>query len=585
MAKAMFSETDKVNIGWFWKNYIKEKARWLLLILCMIIIQGLVYQQFLVYTERGLRVIFENGKFLDLVKICGFVILAFGMRAVISYLVPVLSVRLTSEAVLKLRSHLINKVVHLSQVYFDKNNSSELILRMVSQVDGISQFVGHTTVNAIRDTVTIIIVSGYLLYKSTILFLATLIVLPIIFLILKAVSETIKRIQRTAENIFGEYISNIEEMASGIRTIKMSNQEGAEIKRMYTASLGIKNLSISLQKAQALVLPAIDLSSAFVFVLVIGGGGYMVLSDDFALDGAAIITFILGLVIIFDPARGLSQFFARLQASLVLLESIKFLLNSKDEKSEDERRPHFKADKVDISFNNISFSYLEGAKVFDNISMEFKSGQKTAIVGSTGSGKTTILSLISRLYEVSDGSITFNGQDGRKFSRSSIRSNFSVVAQDIVIFNSSIRDNIRYANPKASESDIKKAAMLARIDRLMLERGNVPVGPKGSQLSGGQKQRIAIARAFLRPAPVLILDEATSALDSITEKHVNEAFYELQKGKTTIVVTHKFSSVLDADKIYVLESGKLVEQGTHAEFMNRDSLYKSMLDAQMHENC
>ena len=584
MAKAMFSETDKVNIGWFWKNYIKEKARWLLLILCMIIIQGLVYQQFLVYTERGLRVIFENGKFLDLVKICGFVILAFGMRAVISYLVPVLSVRLTSEAVLKLRSHLINKVVHLSQVYFDKNNSSELILRMVSQVDGISQFVGHTTVNAIRDTVTIIIVSGYLLYKSTILFLAALIVLPIIFLILKAVSETIKRIQRTAENIFGEYISNIEEMASGIRTIKMSNQEGAEIKRMYTASLGIKNLSISLQKAQALVLPAIDLSSAFVFVLVIGGGGYMVLSDDFALDGAAIITFILGLVIIFDPARGLSQFFARLQASLVLLESIKFLLNSKDEKSEDERRPHFKADKVDISFNNISFSYLEGAKVFDNISMEFKSGQKTAIVGSTGSGKTTILSLISRLYEVSDGSITFNGQDGRKFSRSSIRSNFSVVAQDIVIFNSSIRDNIRYANPKASESDIKKAAMLARIDRLMLERGNVPVGPKGSQLSGGQKQRIAIARAFLRPAPVLILDEATSALDSITEKHVNEAFYELQKGKTTIVVTHKFSSVLDADKIYVLESGKLVEQGTHAEFMNRDSLYKSMLDAQMHEN-
>ncbi len=585
MAKAMFSETDKVNIGWFWKNYIKEKARWLLLILCMIIIQGLVYQQFLVFTERGLRVIFENGKFLDLVKICGFVILAFGMRAVISYLVPVLSVRLTSEAVLKLRSHLINKVVHLSQVYFDKNNSSELILRMVSQVDGISQFVGHTTVNAIRDTVTIIIVSGYLLYKSTILFLAALIVLPIIFLILKAVSETIKRIQRTAENIFGEYISNIEEMASGIRTIKMSNQEGAEIKRMYTASLGIKNLSISLQKAQALVLPAIDLSSAFVFVLVIGGGGYMVLSDDFALDGAAIITFILGLVIIFDPARGLSQFFARLQASLVLLESIKFLLNSKDEKSEDERRPHFKADKVDISFNDISFSYLEGAKIFDNISMEFKSGQKTAIVGSTGSGKTTILSLISRLYEVSDGSITFNGQDGRKFSRSSIRSNFSVVAQDIVIFNSSIRDNIRYANPKASESDIKKAAMLARIDRLMLERGNVPVGPKGSQLSGGQKQRIAIARAFLRPAPVLILDEATSALDSITEKHVNEAFYELQKGKTTIVVTHKFSSVLDADKIYVLESGKLVEQGTHAEFMNRDSLYKSMLDAQMHENC
>ena len=583
MAKAMFSETDKVNIRWFWNNYLKEKTPWLLVIMGLIIIQGFVYQQFLVYTEDGLRVIFENGDFWDLLKICGFVIGAFGLRALISYVVPVLSVRLASEAVLKLRGQLISKVVHLNQDYFDHNSSSELILRMASQVDGLSQFVGQTTVNAVKDSITILIVSGYLIYKSAILFVAALIVLPVIFFLLKSVSENIKKIQRSAESVFGAYMTSIDEMATGIRTVKMSNQEDTEINRMYDASSGIKDLMVRLQKAQALVLPAIDLSSAFVFVLVIGGGGYMVLSDQYALDGASIIAFILGMVIIFDPARALSQFFTRMQASLILLESIKALVDTQDEKSDDIDKPKFQAETVDIDLNNISFAYTGGSPVFDGLSMAFKRGQKTAIVGSTGSGKTTILSLISRLYEVTEGSITFNGQDTRDFSRGSLRSHFSVVAQDVVIFNNSIRDNIRYANPSASEEEIEEAAKLARIDTLMHERGDLPVGPKGSQLSGGQKQRIAIARAFLRPAPILILDEATSALDALTEKKVNDAFAELQKGKTTIVVTHKFSSVLDADKIYVLESGKLVEEGTHQEFMKNSSLYKSMFDAQMNE--
>lgn len=272
MAKAMFSETDKVNIRWFWNNYLKEKTPWLLVIMGLIIIQGFVYQQFLVYTEDGLRVIFENGNFWDLLKICGFVIGAFGLRALISYVVPVLSVRLASEAVLKLRGQLINKIVHLNQDYFDHNSSSELILRMASQVDGLSQFVGQTTVNAVKDSITILIVSGYLIYKSAILFVAALIVLPVIFFILKSVSENIKKIQRSAESVFGAYMTSIDEMASGIRTVKMSNQEDTEINRMYDASSGIKDLTVRLQKAQALVLPAIDLSSAFVFVLVIGGG-------------------------------------------------------------------------------------------------------------------------------------------------------------------------------------------------------------------------------------------------------------------------------------------------------------------------
>ena len=583
MAKAFFSETDKINIHWFWKNYMKEKTPWLVVVIALIIVQGFVYQQFLVYTEDGLRVIFEDGSFWDLIRICGFVVGAFGLRALISYVVPVLSVKIASEALLKLRCQLINKVVHLKQHYFDNKNSSELTLRMVTQVDGLSQFVGQTTVNAVRDFITVLIVSGYLIYKSAILFFAALIVLPVIFYILRSVSENIKKFQKSAEHMLGTYMASIDEMASGIRTVKMSGQEETEINRMYEASAGIKDLMVRLQKAQALVLPAIDLSSAFVFVIVIGGGGYMVLSDRYALDGAAIIAFILGMVIIFDPARALSQFFARMQASLILLESIRSLVNNEDEKSEDSTKPAFKAKTVSISINDVAFSYDDRTPVFACLSLDFQHGKKTAILGSTGSGKTTILNLISRLYEVKRGSITFNGKDARDFSRASLRGHFSVVAQDVVIFNSSIKDNIRYANPNATDAQIEEAAKLARIDMLMHKRGDLSVGPKGSQLSGGQKQRIAIARAFLQPAPVLILDEATSALDVITENEVNNAFEELQKGKTTIIVTHKLSSVLDADKIYVLESGKLVEEGTHDEFMKSSILYKTMFNSQINE--
>ncbi|MDG1936325.1 MAG: ABC transporter ATP-binding protein [Paracoccaceae bacterium] len=583
MAAKFFSDKDRSNIRWFWTHYMKDKLPWLIFVMVLIIIQGFVYQQFLAFTEKGLRVIFEDGAFWDLLKICGFVILAFSMRAAISYITPVLSVWLASDAVFKLRSHLISKVIHLRQSFFDTTNPGELILRLVNQVDGVSAFVGQTTLNALRDVVTIIIISGYLIYKSAILFVAAVVILPIIFFILKSVSEKIKKIQTASEKVFGAYMTSINEMSGGIRTIKMSNQEDTEISRMVEASAGIKDLSIKLQKAQALVLPGIDLSSAFVFVLVIGGGGYMVLSDDFQMDGASIITFILGMVIIFDPARGLSQFFAKLQASLILLDSIRVLMDTKGEKSNEDGKIAFAEDTVDISINKISFSYFDGTDVFEDMSLQFKSGAKTAIVGSTGSGKTTILSLITRLYEISDGQIMFNGKDTREFTLGSIRNCFSVVAQDIVIFNKSIRDNIHYAKPSASVEDVDQAARLARVDGLMHERGDIPVGPEGSQLSGGQKQRIAIARAFLSPAPVLILDEATSALDALTEKQVNDSFAELQKGKTTIVVTHKFASVIDADKIYVIESGKLVEEGTHLKFMARDSLYKSLFNAQLRD--
>ena len=580
MASKLFSEKDKSNIAWFWRRYLKRKTPWLGLILALVLLEGFVLQKFLAITETGLRVIFEQGDIIDLLWVCLMVFLIFTVRALVSFVVPTLSVRLASGAVLELRSDLIRHVLYMDQRFFDRTNSSDLILRFVNQVEALSQFVGRTTVEAVRDVATIVIISGYLIYKSALLFGVALLLLPIIFLLMRMVSETIKRIQARSEQALGSYMNTIEEMSGGMRTIKMTGQEAAEVDRMISESGNIKKLAVNLHMAQALVLPSIDLSSAVVYMVVIGGGGYLALSEASALDGASIIAFLLGLVIVFDPARRLSQFFTKLQTSLILLASVRGVLQTQPDVSDEGNVSKLTDTHIDITLNDIGFSYEADQTLFDGISLQFKAGQKTAIVGSTGSGKTTLLSLMARLYDLNSGAVLFNGQDIKQFTLKSVREKFSIVAQDVVIFNKSIAENIQYADPKASAEAVRAAAKLARIDDLMIERGDQPVGPKGSLLSGGQKQRIAIARAFLKPAPILLLDEATSALDALTEQKVNASFKDLQAGKTTIVVAHKFSSVVDADHIYVLEAGKLVEQGTHADLMAKAGLYASMFSAQ-----
>ena len=580
MASKFFSEKDKSNITWFWRRYLKRKTPWLGLILALVLLEGFVLQKFLAITETGLRVIFEQGDIMDLLWICLVVFLIFMVRALVSFVVPTLSVRLASGAVLELRSDLIRHVLYMDQRFFDRTNASDLILRFVNQVEALSQFVGRTTVEAVRDVATIVIISGYLIYKSALLFGVALLLLPIIFLLMRMVSETIKRIQAQSEQALGNYMNTIEEMSGGMRTIKMTGQEAAEVDRMISESGNIKKLAVNLHMAQALVLPSIDLSSAIVYMVVIGGGGYLALSEASALDGASIIAFLLGLVIVFDPARRLSQFFTKLQTSLILLASVRGVLQTQPDVSDEGTASEFTDMRIDITLDDIGFAYEADHKLFDGISLQFKAGQKTAIVGSTGSGKTTLLSLMARLYDLNSGAVLFNGQNIKQFTLKSVREKFSIVAQDVVIFNKSIAENIHYADPTASPDAVRAAAKLARIDDLMVERGDQPVGPKGSLLSGGQKQRIAIARAFLKPAPILLLDEATSALDALTEQKVNASFKDLQAGKTTIVVAHKFSSVVDADHIYVLEAGKLVEQGTHADLMAKAGLYASMFSAQ-----
>lgn len=578
--KLMFTNQDKSNIAWFWHTYLKKRTPWLGLVTGMIVIQGFAYQQFISLTESGLRVIFEKGEVSGLVSVCAMVMGIFTIRAIISYLVPRISVWLASDAVYTMRRDLIDHLMLLDLAFFERTKSGDIILRLVNQAQDLSGFIGQTTVSAVRDAATVIIVSGYLTWKNPILFGLVIVVMPLITIVIRRISHGIKDIQSSAENAMGNYMSGIEEMTNGMRTVKISNQEPVERIRLNTATAEIKSLTIRLQALQAVMSPTVDMLAAVIYILIIGVGGYMALSPGFAMDGAGIIAFMIGIALIFDPARRLTSFFVQLQASLIILDSLRSLYRELPTITNAPNAKETFNVEGDIVLEDVTFHYSEKHPLFRGVNMTFEGGKVTAIVGATGSGKTSALSLIARLYDVESGRVTIGGErvDGLRIDK--LRQSFSVVAQDIVIFNSSIWENIRYVRPDATDEQIWRAAELVGIDQLIRDRGDAPLGPKGSQLSGGQKQRIAIARAFLRSAPILLLDEATSALDQRTEEKVREAIRELSKGKTTIIVAHRLSTVTHADKIYVLDEGNVIEQGSHAELMAKEGLYAAMFSAQ-----
>ncbi len=481
-----------------------------------------------------------------------------------------------------MRNHLYQHLQRLSLRFYEDKQTGQMMSRIVNDTDLFEMLIAHAVPDVIVNVLTLVGVSTMLILINWKLGLLSLIPVPFVILVMHVYSKKVRPAFRRRQVELGQLNAVLNDNISGIREIKAFTREDAEAQRI---SLGIESYRRSLLyalKMMAIFQPLVDFSSSLGMLVVIYFGGMLV--HDGGLAVADLVAFFLYLELLYHPIRMLSDAWERIQEALASGDRVDELLRESPEVEQrtDAIRLEARA-KGSIVFENVSFCYSQGDMVLENICLEIDAGQMVALVGPTGVGKSTLVSLIPRFYDPVAGTVRLDGIDTRDLELESLRQQISIVLQDVFLFHGTVRENIQFGNPEASDDEIIRAAQVANAHPFICELPNgydTLIGERGVKLSGGQKQRLSIARAVLKDAPVLILDEATSSVDTETEILIQEALERLMQGKTTIIIAHRLSTVRNADQIVVLDKTHIAETGTHQELVSVGGLYNRLYTAQ-----
>jgi len=480
----------------------------------------------------------------------------------------------------RLRNSVYNNVIGLHAGFFGNERKGDIISKITSDVSVVQFCITNTLQVAFRDPFLILSYLFLMLKISPDLTLFSAIYLPLVALIIGSIVKKLRHSARSAQENFGNLTSILDESLSGIKIIKGYNAEGFFRDKFHAINELFSRISRSMAKRQQLASPM----SEFLGIVAAGGllvyGGHLVLQDSMSVGG--FIAYLGVFTQITRPMRSFMDAFSTINQGIAAGERVLGLL---DTPSEIEDRPdavelnHFKSE---ITFRDVRFTY-ESREVIGGITFTVRKGETVALVGPSGGGKSTLSDLIPRFYEVKAGAILIDGRDIRDYTQESLRSQMGIVAQDTILFNDTIENNIRLGKRDATFEEIEQAARVANAHTFIMEneegyRSNI--GDRGMKLSGGQRQRLSIARAILKNPPILILDEATSALDTESEKLVQEALNSLLKGRTSIVIAHRLSTIHHADRILVIDQGQIAEQGTHAELMKQQGIYFRLVEMQ-----
>ena len=484
---------------------------------------------------------------------------------------------ISNKVILDLRVKMFSKLIRLPKSYFDKNTSGETLSKLTFDVEQISAAASTIWLEFIKSSFTVIILTGYLFYKNFLLSLILLILLPLVYLAVKLSTSRIRKGSAKVQESMGKMTHLLDENISGNDLIKIYNAQKSEKNKFFKIINTIRQQRFKVDLAGGLntsiVNAMIGLSLACV---VYFSSTYLVMS---AGDFLAYFT-AMGMLV--KPSKTLININKPLQQAIIAGRSVFGLIDETHE--DDSSKEHMSEVTGDIRFNKVSFSYNNEKPSLNQIDLTIKNGETIALVGSTGSGKTTLVNLLTRFYSPSSGMITINNEDISAFDLISYRSNFSYVDQNVRLFNDSISGNIAFGQKdKMSIETITNAAKISNSNEFIEkldEKYDSEIGENGVTLSGGQRQRLSIARAIAKDSPILILDEATSALDSATEKLVQSAINKMQKGRTTIIIAHRLSTVKNADRIVVLKDGEIIEQGTHEELIKTAGEYLKLTQQQ-----
>ena len=513
--------------------------------------------------------------------VMGIMVAAYLLKAVLYYVITVLGHKMGVLTEADMRRDLFTHMQDLSCSFFDKNRTGVLLSRVVSDLFEVTALAHHRPENVIICSLTIV---GSLIIMFTLqwrLALVLAIVLPLTLWFTLSQRLRMKKANIEVKRKTAEITAAIESSISGVRTAKAFANEDMEVEKFDSANDVFKGAKVEYYRTMGLYMSGMEFTTAVLQVLVITVGGLLIMAE--RMDYVDLVTFTLYVSTFVTPLRKLVMFAeqymqgtAGLARFLEIMRTEPEILDAADARDLGEIRGQ-------IDLNDVSFHYDNGVPVLSHIDLHIRPGQCMAVVGPSGGGKTTMCQLIPRFYDVCGGSITVDGVDIRTVTQHSLRRNIGILQQDVFMFAGTIRENIRYGKPDATDEEIVEAARRAEIHQEILampDGYDSYIGERGVMLSGGQKQRLSIARVFLKNPKVLILDEATSALDTVTEQRIQKSLDELSVGRTTIIIAHRLSTVKHADCIAVVEGEHIIEQGSHQELMAKNGAYAALCRAQ-----
>ncbi|MCD8096114.1 MAG: ABC transporter ATP-binding protein/permease [Ruminococcus sp.] len=526
--------------------------------------------------DEKLSVDFDN-----LIKTLVVLGVVYILLSVFTYLQGIFSARLSQYTVKTMRHDMFEKLVRLPIKYFDTHNHGDLMSRMSNDVENISTTISQSIGSLISGVLTVVGSFLIMLFYSPLLTLISLSTIFLTIFVSGLMTKFMRKYFVKQQVILGEIDGQVEETVTGYRTVAAYSKEKDSIEKFNQMSDELRHCGIMAQICGGAMGPLMNCISNFGFVLIAAFGGWMTIKGSITIG--TIQAFILYSKQFSRPINEIANQYANIQTAIAGAERIFEVMDSEPEKDNGTADFHLENVKGDISFRNVDFGYIDGELVLKGLNLDVKNGQKIAIVGATGSGKTTIVNLLTRFYDINGGEITVDGVNLYDIPKDELRKSIAIVLQDTVLFLGTVEDNIKYGREDAELDEVKRAAAHANADEFIerLPQGYSTILTEGgSNLSQGQRQLLSIARAVLADPKILILDEATSSVDTRTEMHIQSAMVSLMKNRTSLIIAHRLSTIRDADKIVVIDNGVVAEQGSHEELIAKKGCYYNLYQTQ-----
>lgn len=520
----------------------------------------------------------EFGKFGTLVYVCIMIVISVFLANLFTYLSGVVLAKVRAEVIKKMRMDIFDHVAQMHIGYFSNERKGDLMSKMTNDIQEVENSIVQSLRVVFREPATIILYFAVLFFMSVKLTLFTILIIPISGAIIGGITKRLKKKAVESQESLGRIVNILDETISGMRVIKAFGAKKYISKKFDQETEYYSDVNISMAKKNELASPI----SQFMGVSVVAGilvyGGSLVLNNTSDLSASDFITYIIIFTQVLNPAKEISRATTVIQRGLASAERIFKVVDTESEIQNAPQPRAILSFTDQLTFENVSFGY-EKEDVLKNISINLQKGKTIALVGPSGGGKSTIADLVPRFYDPTEGQISIDGINLRALELGQLRSLMGIVTQESILFNDTVFNNIAFGLEGISEGKVIEAATIANAHDFIVQLENgyqTSIGERGSKLSGGQRQRLSIARAVLKNPPILILDEATSALDSESELLVQEALTKLMTNRTTLVIAHRLSTIQHADEILVIQSGQIVQRGTHQELMLEEGIYKKL---------